>query len=213
MPETENLPAKITDSESSPQSLPTVSESGAVSESNPEKVLAVILSMARDDSLDIQKLQVLLDMQHKMEVRQGEISFSRDLAQLAAKMPQIPKNGRVSLGEGKGSYPFAKWEDMDKIIRPLMAEFGFVLGFDSMDTNTGIRVTGILSHKDGHSRSASMTLQLDSGPGRNTNQAMGSTLSYGKRYTAEMLLNIVREGEDTDGKKSGVKAPQGFGKR
>jgi hypothetical protein len=28
---------------------------------------------------------------------------------------------------------------------------------------------------------------------------MGSSLSYGKRYTTEMLLNIVREGDDDDG--------------
>jgi hypothetical protein len=57
-----------------------------------------------------------------------------------------------------------------------------------------------------------MVLQLDTGPGRNQNQAMGSTLSYGKRYTAEMLLNIVREGEDTDGKHP-VKTSRAFGRQ
>jgi hypothetical protein len=40
---------------------------------------------------------------------------------------------------------------------------------------------------------------------------MGSTLSYGKRYTAEMLLNIVREGDDKDGRSS-VASPKGFGR-
>jgi hypothetical protein len=42
-------------------------------------------------------------------------------------------------------------------------------------------------------------LPPDVGPGRNSLQAVGSAISYGKRYTAEMLLNIVRRGEDTDG--------------
>lgn len=185
----------------------------------PAQVLTAVLEMARDSSLDIAKLQMLLEMQQKMEARQAEIEFSRSLARLSAVMPQVPKNGRVSLGEGKGSYPFTKWEDMDKVIRPLMAEEGFVLSFDSIPHEKGVMITGTLLHRDGHYRTASMVLQLDTGPGRNNNQAMGSTLSYGKRYTAEMLLNIVREGNDNDGQggggfKAGEKVaakPKGFG--
>lgn len=186
---------------------------------NPNEVLSVILKMASDPALDISKLQALLDMQQKMEIRAAEIEFSRGLARLSAKMPQVPKNGRVSLGidkdsgKDKGSYPFTRWEDMDKVIRPLMAEEGFVLSFDSVPDERGvmITVTGTLLHRDGHHRCASMLLQLDSGPGRNNLQAMGSTLSYGKRYTAEMLLNIVREGDDKDGRSS-VASPKGFGR-
>jgi hypothetical protein len=55
-----------------------------------------------------------------------------------------------------------------------------------------------------------MQLPIDSygsGTGRNELQARGGTLAYGKRYTAEMLLNIVREGDDTDGQSG----PKGFG--
>ena len=97
---------------------------------------------------------------------------------------------------------FAKWEDMDRVIRPIMAEHGFTLSFDSTMRSAdggGLIVTGTLMHKDGHTRTASMPLPLDTGPGRNNLQAAGSTLSYGKRYCAEMLLNIVREGADDDG--------------
>jgi hypothetical protein len=176
----------------------------------PIQVLSVILSMARDSSLDISKLQTLLEMQQKMEARQAEIEYIRALARLAAQLPQVPKNGRVTLGTGKGSYPFAKWEDMDKVIRPLMAEEGFVLTFDSTPQQGGCIVTGTLLHRDGHSRTSSMFLSLDTGPGRNDLQAMGSTISYGKRYAAEMLLNIVREGADNDG--NGVVKAPGFGR-
>jgi hypothetical protein len=91
-----------------------------------------------------------------------------------------------------------------------MAEEGFTLSFDSKPHDRGITITGTLLHRDGHSRSATMLLDEDRGPGRNNLQAMGSTLSYGKRYTAEMLLNIVREGDDKDGR--AVIAPKGFGR-
>ena len=69
----------------------------------------------------------------------------------------------------------------------------------------GLIITGWLVHDNGHRVSASLPLPIDTGPGRNNVQAMGSTLSYGKRYTAEMLLNIVREGDDDDGKRGGTK--------
>jgi hypothetical protein len=168
--------------------------------SSPAQLLSTIIEMARDESLDIDKLRVLLEMQQQMEVRQAEIEFNRALARLSAKLPQVPRNGVVRLGEGKGSYPFAKWEDMDKIIRPLLAEEGFALSFTTHDREgSGAVITGKLRHRDGHSETAQMSLPADFGPGRNDLQAMGSALQYGKRYCAEMLLNIVREGVDNDG--------------
>ncbi len=173
---------------------------------SPGSLLPAILELARDPAVDVTKLDALLQMQERMERRQGEVEFGQALARLSLKMPRVKKNGRVELGPGKGSYPFAKWEDIDRIIRPLMAEEGFTLSFDSAPRpgeGGGLVVTGTLLHRDGHSKSASMPLALDTGPGRNNLQAMGSTLSYGKRYCAEMLLNIVREGDDDDGAAGG----------
>jgi ERF superfamily len=168
--------------------------------SSPAQLLSTIIEMSRDDSLNIDKLKVLLEMQQQMEIRQAEIEFNRALARLSSKLPQIPRNGTVSLGQGKGSYPFARWEDMDKIIRPLMAEEGFVLSFTTSDHEGGsTTIIGKLRHRDGHNEVTQMSLPPDHGPGRNNLQAQGSTLSYGKRYCAEMLLNIVREGVDNDG--------------
>lgn len=177
-----------------PAQLPTAAQ--------PRSLLAAIVQLASDPAVDVAKLGALLEMQQRMEVRQGEIEFGQALARLSMKMPRVKKNGTVDLGSGKGSYPFAKWEDIDRVIRPLMAEEGFALSFDAQPRQAdggGLIVTGTLLHRDGHSKTASMPLSLDSGPGRNNLQAMGSTLSYGKRYVAEMLLNIVREGDDDDG--------------
>jgi hypothetical protein len=176
----------------------------AVNGGGERTLLNAIVELARDPSMDVAKLDALMQMQERMERRQAEIAFSRALADLPAI--RVKKNGRVDLGQGKGSYPFARWEDIDLIIGPLLAAQGFRLTFDSQPRQGdggGLVVAGTLLHRDGHSRSASMPLALDTGPGRNNLQAMGSTLSYGKRYCAEMLLNIVREGDDDDGLKGG----------
>lgn len=171
----------------------------------PQSLLPAIIALAKDASVDVSKLDALLKMQAAMEDRQAKRDFTEAYARLSAKLPRIKKNGTIDLGKGR-PIPFAKWEDMDKVIRPLMAGEGFTISFDSAPTEQGgeLLITGELMHVGGHGRTASMPLPFDTGPGRNSLQARGSTLQYGKRYVAEMLLNLVREGDDDDGNKGGA---------
>ena len=168
-------------------------------------MLKIIADAAANPAVDVTKMQALLDMQERILDRQAKAAFNHALARVSATMPRVKKNGRVDLGAGKGSYDFAKWEDMDTVIRPLMRQEGFTLSFDMepRDGGGGV-VVGKLLHQDGHSETARIPLPADGGAGRNNLQAMGSTLSYGKRYCAEMLLNIVREGADDDAQTGGA---------
>ncbi len=175
----------------------------------PGALLGAIVQMASDPRVDVAKLDALLNMQARMEARQAEIEFNRALARLPPM--HVKKNGKIDLtrkdGSSSGSVAFARWEDIAQVIEPMLAAEGFRLMFDSQPRTAdggGLIVTGTLLHRDGHSKTASMPLALDTGPGRNNLQAMGSTLSYGRRYCAEMLLNIVRENEDDDGRKGGA---------
>ena len=167
-------------------------------------LLSAIVDVARDPKLDVAKLDALLKMQAELEKRQAERAAIEAFAEMSAAMPRVTKKGAIDLGRGK-PIPFAKWEDMDKVIRPLLAKHGFTLSFDSEAIEGGLLVRGELMHRGGHVRRASMPLPFDTGPGRNQLQARGSTLAYGKRYCAEMLLNIVREGDDDDGTKGGTR--------
>ena len=69
-----------------------------------------------------------------------------------------------------------------------------------------ITVTGVLGHRDGHSEESTIPLPHDSSGSKNAVQAVGSSTSYGKRYTATLLLNIRTKGEDDDGKSGGDSA-------
>lgn len=170
----------------------------------PESLLPAIITLAKDPAVDVSKLSALLDMQAKMEARQAEREATEAFTALSGELPRVKKTGVIDMG-AKGSMKFAKWDEMDKVIRPLLVKHGFTLSFNSVErTSGGLTVTGELMHRSGHIRTATIPLALDSGAGRNNLQAMGSTLSYGKRYCAEMLLNIVREGDDDDGNKGGV---------
>ncbi|HET9820175.1 MAG TPA: ERF family protein, partial [Rhodanobacteraceae bacterium] len=51
---------------------------------------------------------------------------------------------------------------------------------------------------DGHREETSITLPADTSGSKNAVQAVASSTSYGKRYTAGALLNLTSHGEDDD---------------
>lgn len=180
----------------------------SVVDDTPQSLLQAIVSLSRDPSVDPEKLERLLAMQERMEARSAAAEFTTALTRAQAEMPRVSKCGTIELGSGKGSIPFARWEDVDAVLRPIMDSHGFSLSFTAVERQGqggGLVVTGILQHVGGHRETYSMPLGIDTGPGRNNLQAMGSSLSYGKRYLAEMIFNIVREGVDDDGKAGGTK--------
>lgn len=172
-----------------------------------DPLLSVIERAAHDPSIDVVKLEALLRLQREIMADNAKAEFDAAYTRLTDKIPQIEKNGRIDLGKG-APLPFARWEDINVIIQPLLRAEGFGLTFTSRHENGMIIVVGSLVHRFGHSISAEMGLPPDTGPGRNALQAMGSTLTYGKRYVTEMLLNIVRKGEDNDGRSFSAKRPQ-----
>lgn len=147
------------------------------------------------------KLEMLWRMRKELLAEEHREAFDQAFALMAAEMPQVRRDGTVELtrdGKKLGLIKFARWEDMDRVIRPIMGKYGFALTYTTVEREKGLLIRGELM-REGHSRMAEIPLPPDVGPGRNSLQAVGSAISYGKRYLAEMLLNIVRCGEDDDG--------------
>jgi hypothetical protein len=178
----------------------------------PRNLLDAILLMARDPSIDVAKLQALLEMQERLEAHQSIEAFNTAFAAMERKIPRIRKDGVVehrnkASGAVERSFKFARWEDLDAVIRPVLREHGFSLSFTTEPRQAeggGLIVSGELLHAGGHSRKASIALALDPSGGKNAIQASGSCFSYGKRYCVTMLLNITAAGEDDDGVSAGV---------
>jgi hypothetical protein len=103
----------------------------------------------------------------------------------------IDERGGIKNTAGTVQSTYAKWEDINDAIRPVLHEHGFALSFRVKRVENAISVTGILSHEDGHSEETTLELPSDTSGSKNAVQAVGSSLSYGKRYTAMALLNIT----------------------
>lgn len=119
--------------------------------------------------------------------------FATALSAMQEKFSTIPKNKEVSVRMKTGgtyTYTYATLEKILDTVRPILAECGFSMVSVASDLN----LTTILSHASGDSISATLPLHATSDP-----KALGSEISYLRRYQAVMILGLVTEGEDDDG--------------
>jgi len=170
-------------------------------------IIQMIERAALNPAVDIDKMERLLAMQERVIDRNAKGAFTSALAQMQPKLPVITERGQISTDKGATvQSTFAKWEDINDAIRPLLAEYGFALNFRIKRTDAIVAVTGVLSHREGHSDETTIELSVDSSGNKNGVQAVGSSISYGKRYAAVALLNITSrapQDRDDDGQAGG----------
>lgn len=160
-------------------------------------LISVIERVASNPEADIAKLEKMLDMQERVLNRNAAQAFAADMAAMQAEMPRVFK-----LASGHNT-TYARLEDINDALRPTLQKFGFCVTFRiNQQGLESVTVTAVCSHKLGHSETASMTLPLDKSGSKNAVQAIGSTVSYGKRYAMCALLNIST-GDDTNGAELG----------
>lgn len=176
-------------------------------------IISVIERAALNPDVDIDKMERLLEMHERIMEREGKGAYFAALSEMQPKLPVVGRRGtiRVPSKDGKTGHetPYALWEDVNEAIRPFLAEHGFSLSFRVKKEADRVEVTGILGHRGGHSEETMLSLPMDSTGSKNNVQAIGSSVSYGKRYTAFALLNITSRGEDDDGKAAGDPAISG----
>lgn len=161
-------------------------------------ILSMIERMARDPSVDITRIERLMDMRERIVAQNAKGAYHAALAEMQPELPIIRERGKIDIGKGKPQF-YALWEDINEAIRPALAKHGFALSFRTNTADGKVAVTGILSHRGGHAEETTMQLSADVSGSKNAVQAIGSSTSYGKRYTAMALLNLTSGGEDDDG--------------
>ena len=161
----------------------------------PTGMVAMMERLALNPDLPVEKLEKLLDMQLRVRSMEAQQAFAAALAQLQPELPILAERGEVA-----GRYKYALWEDIVGVITPILSKHGFSMYFRTTSTKDGVTVTGVLQHAAGHKEQTELTLPLDGSGNKPAIQALGSSTSYGKRYTASALLNLRTGEKDDDGK-------------
>lgn len=168
-------------------------ESAVVIQAESATILQVIQRAAADPQCDIEKMERLMQMHERFQSRQAEQQYAEALAAMQQELPPIAERG-----DAAKRYTYALWEDINEALKPILAKHGFALSFRIPRNDKGVEVEGVLSHRAGHSERTSILLPADTSGNKNAVQAVASSVSYGKRYTAGALLNFTTHGEDDD---------------
>lgn len=183
-----------------------MTEVAKIEEQTPEATAPAIINVieraALDPNVDIDKMERLLQMQERVMAVQAKAEHAAAKTLAMSEMPAVPKRGR-----GHNNMPYAKLEDIVNTTRPVLAGHGLSLGFDTRVDNNQIIITAKLTHQNGHEETTSLPLPFDNSGSKNAVQAIGSSQTYGQRYTAQAILGLsLGDDTDDDGKAGGAGA-------
>ena len=172
-------------------------------------LVLMIERLAANKDVDVAKLEKVIELQERILRYNAEAAFNAAFATMQADIPAIVERGKTDKGK------YAELEDIVTPVRPILARHGFSLSHQTeWPDKATVRVIGILTHRDGHARKSEFLSGADQTGSKNAVQALGSTVSYGRRYTTKDLLCIVTKGEDDDARTSDKgqqpEAPKGF---
>lgn len=166
-------------------------ETKAIAQSETSPLISMIERVALDPSADIDKLERLLVMQERILSRDAMIAFNSDMAAMQAELPTVVEDGK-----GHNNAKYATLEQINKTIRPALQRYGFAVTFKTTQEQGVVHITAVLSHRQGHCQESTITVPNDTSGNKNTVQAIGSSVSYGKRYAMCALLNISTGDDD-----------------
>lgn len=170
------------------------------------QLLRDIVQASRDPSVDAGKTTALANLAMQMQDREAERRFRMAKHQALQEMPSITKNGAITNKNGGVQSRYSKFEDIHSVVKPILARHNLIISFDIGHEGQLVTVQPILAYSDGdlafEERGGHMVLAVDTTGSKNATQGAGSAASYGKRHSMKAMLNIIEEGEDTDGRAS-----------
>lgn len=156
-------------------------------------LMAIIEKAVTNPEVDVDKMSAMLDVQERIMNKNAEAEFN--IAMVSA-LGEIPSFEEKTQGHG---YKYATFEQINKIVKPILAKYDLFVNFTTNFKDKGVYVTAQITHKGGHAKQTTGLFPFDPSGSKNNIQAVGSAISYGKRYMQNALLNITTHGEDDDG--------------
>lgn len=165
--------------------------------------LVMMIDRAIEAGYEPEKVEQYFGLLQRVRAADAKRAYDAAYSQMQPKLPIIGKKGDIKNKFGAVQSKYALWEDIVESIRPVLAEYGFALSFRTRVEGSTIIVTGILAHAEGHETTTELPVPADTSGAKNAVQAIGSSVSYGKRYVASALLNLAAKGEDDDARGAG----------
>lgn len=159
----------------------------------------------RDPVFPIEKAQAAMQLAVEQQKRIAERAFVFDLNAMQMELMQVQRDKPNPAFHSK----YATLEAIDRAARPIYTKYGFSITYGTAPSSRDgwIQVTCRLAHRSGHSEvnclegPASTEGARGGRIGATPIQAVGSAVTYLRRYLLQLTLNLVtaQDVEDNDG--------------
>lgn len=147
-----------------------------------------LIQVAIEKNLDPASLDKLYDLQERHEINQAKKAFNHAMSEFAKNAPKLVKDKNVNFN--KTQYKYVTLASIVNEVQKVMSGLGLSHRWKTTQENGFISVECIVTHELGYSESSSFTAPPDTSGAKNNIQAIGSTISYGQRYTLLSILGL-----------------------
>lgn len=157
--------------------------------------------MASDPSVDVNKLEKLMELHERALARTAQEQFNGAMASAQAEMRPVAADASNPQTRSK----YASYAALDKALRPLYSKYGLALSFNTGDAPAdSLRVLCDVTHIGGHCKTYRIDMPNDGkgakgGDVMTKTHAQGAAASYGMRYLLKMIFNVAVGEDDRDG--------------
>lgn len=169
--------------------------------------LEALIERAVFEGANMDAVERLLGLKERVDQANAKKAFDGAIAASKAGIAPIVKNRVVDFTGQKGRTHY-KFEDLAAIaaaVDPVLSQHGLSYRWRTGQTGQTVRVTCIVSHRDGYFEETSLEAPADNSGNKNGIQGIGSTITFLQRYTLKAALGLAVSADD-DGKAA---APQG----
>ncbi len=164
-----------------------------------------LIEMAITKGTDVAQIKELMDLEERWAATEARRQFVAAMTTFKATPLEIKKNKRVSFVNRQGNRTDYMHATLDNVCSKIIAGLSAVgISHKWTPDQVGgiIKVTCVLTHAAGHSETTSLSASADESGGKNSIQAVGSTVTYLERYTLLAATGIAVKDQDDDGASS-----------
>lgn len=174
-------------------------------------IFSMIERVAADPSVSVERVEQLFGLYQRMQADRAQKAFAAAFVAAQSEMDPVAKDANNLQTKSR----YATYDALDRALRPIYTKHGFGVSFNTEDgaPENHVRIVCYVVHQEGHERIHRLDMPCDGkgakgGDVMTKTHAMGSAMTYGKRYLLGIAWNIATTDRDDDGNAAGTIAPK-----
>lgn len=168
-------------------------------------LVAMLQKVMTDPTVSLERVNQAFEFYQKVQASEAKKAFDAAMADARAEFEPVVKRNAVDYenkDRTRTGYKHESLADISAVVDPILSKYGLSYRYRATSKpSEPVTVTCIVTHRLGFAEENTLSAGADNSGGKNTIQAIGSTLTYLQRYTLRLSLGLATARDD-DGKTS-----------